>query len=355
MVDWPGENLCIKIIETLGAGVGKLGAPWQIIREGRARAQARREELLLLAQTEQDIDAVRAGKKSFVGGQLLEIAPVAPELLCLPGAAASAVPGQGAETLAFPSVTEPVHFLEGLNEELVLREAIRRLNLRRIGIYAQEEAERIGDEPVSEQPVDPDWFTRWRELSQDVTSEDLQRVWARVLAGEVKAPGSYSLRLLDFMKNLSRDEAGAIEKVGSYVVSDFIFMDDDFFNGVGINFSDWLYLEELGVVDHVNQISGLMKLVSLEPGGVTGYLCHKKVIIIKNEGASKVEHKVSVINVTRLGRKLFSLGSFAARDDYLCLMAKSILKSGLSVYIADVRAASEGGLVNYYNEVKVEP
>ena len=36
-----------------------------------------------------------------------------------------------------------------------------------------------------------------------MSSEELQTLWGRTLAGEIKSPGSYSLRTLDFLKNLS--------------------------------------------------------------------------------------------------------------------------------------------------------
>lgn len=39
MVTFPGEKLAIKIIDTLEKGIGALARPWQMIREGKARAE----------------------------------------------------------------------------------------------------------------------------------------------------------------------------------------------------------------------------------------------------------------------------------------------------------------------------
>ena len=53
-MQFPGEQLVIRIWETMERlGVGLL-SPRQIKREGKARAQVRRDELLLDARTQQD-------------------------------------------------------------------------------------------------------------------------------------------------------------------------------------------------------------------------------------------------------------------------------------------------------------
>ena len=48
-----GEELLIKLWETLTKdGIGSLASPWQIKREGKAHAEVRRVEMLMLAQAE---------------------------------------------------------------------------------------------------------------------------------------------------------------------------------------------------------------------------------------------------------------------------------------------------------------
>lgn len=63
-VEAPGEKLIIKLWETLiDKGIGSLLRPWQIKRDGRARSEVRREELLMLAQAESEVADIRAGRK----------------------------------------------------------------------------------------------------------------------------------------------------------------------------------------------------------------------------------------------------------------------------------------------------
>jgi len=51
-------------------------------------------------------------------------------------------------------------------------------------LFAEEELENCTAEASSED-IDQDWFTRWRDCAEKVSNEDLQRLWAKALAGEL--------------------------------------------------------------------------------------------------------------------------------------------------------------------------
>lgn len=44
---------------------------------------------------------------------------------------------------------------------------------------------------VSEESVDNDWVTRFFDSVADVSSEEMQMIWGKILAGEVNEPGSF--------------------------------------------------------------------------------------------------------------------------------------------------------------------
>ncbi|MDI1444182.1 DUF2806 domain-containing protein [Polyangium sp. 6x1] len=60
---------------------------------------------------------------------------------------------------------------------------------------------------VSEEPVDPDWTARFFDSVKDVSNADMQKLWGKLLAGEIANPGRFSLRTLDVLKNLTSAEA----------------------------------------------------------------------------------------------------------------------------------------------------
>jgi len=74
-------------------------------------------------------------------------------------------------------------------------------------------------ESVSAERVDDDWVFQFFEHSQDVSDEQMKSLWARLLAGEVAKPGSYSLRTLNVVKHLHSEDADLFSKVCKYLWS----------------------------------------------------------------------------------------------------------------------------------------
>lgn len=64
----------------------------------------------------------------------------------------------------------------------------------------------VGDS-VSEEAVDPDWLQELIRYAEEANSAHMQELWSKVLAGETEQPGSYSLRSMEVLKNISRKEA----------------------------------------------------------------------------------------------------------------------------------------------------
>lgn len=64
-----------------------------------------------------------------------------------------------------------------------------------------------GLEEKTEQVVDQDWMSEFFNISQDCSNETMQYLWAKILANEVDAPGSFSRRTLHALKLLESEEA----------------------------------------------------------------------------------------------------------------------------------------------------
>lgn len=59
----------------------------------------------------------------------------------------------------------------------------------------------------AESAPDPDWILDFLDLAQNVSTEDMQELWALLLSGELKQPGSFTRRTLQTVKMLSVEEA----------------------------------------------------------------------------------------------------------------------------------------------------
>ncbi|WP_081449463.1 DUF2806 domain-containing protein [Rhodomicrobium vannielii] len=70
---------------------------------------------------------------------------------------------------------------------------------------------------VSQEPVSKDWAADFFEEYQDINDEELRGIWARILAGEVTQPGSFSRRTLRVLKDSSMQEASKFQSICSYL------------------------------------------------------------------------------------------------------------------------------------------
>ena len=71
----------------------------------------------------------------------------------------------------------------------------------------EQTASLLGDQDVPDQAPDHDWTARFFNYIQDISSEEMQLLWAKVLAGQIEQPGSVSIKALSTLRNLDQDSA----------------------------------------------------------------------------------------------------------------------------------------------------
>lgn len=71
---------------------------------------------------------------------------------------------------------------------------------------------------VDDHDVDHDWTARFFNDVQDVSSEDMHKLWGKVLAGEVERTGSTSLRTLGILRDLDQSTATLFSRFCSLCV-----------------------------------------------------------------------------------------------------------------------------------------
>lgn len=161
-------------------------------------------------------------------------------------------------------------------------------------------------ETVSEEPVDTDWMAQFFDQCQDFSNEQMQSLWARILAGEVAKPGSFSPRTLHTVKLLRKADAEMFTRFCAYVVN---------FNGAlaspdeqdlyayeaahGTPFGHILHLQSLGLLE-----TSLGLGIPIPAGGVALAIYSGVPHVIKPaiEGAGAM--MISVRALTHVGHEL---------------------------------------------------
>lgn len=305
----PGERLVIKLWETVAEkGIGGLFRPWQMRREGRASIELKRDEMLALAQAERDAEAIRKG-------ELVVSSPPTPGTLLMTEQSAGAI--------------------EQRVSRLEAAEAVRReVNVTRALLHAEQELQDDPQKPP-EADVNEDWLFRWRDSAGQVSQEQLQNLWGRILAGEVKAPGSFSLRTLDFLKNISQDEAEAIGKLAPFVLDGRIYRGEkDALHDYGISFDFLLRMQELGIVAGVEAVGMTTTWSSqLVPKFRRPLLSASHALIATHDEAGK-KLTLPTFLVTAIGMQVLSLSKSESNVPYLREIGKHFKAQGFSVTLA---------------------
>ena len=322
-MEFVGEKLVIRLWETVtGKGIGTLLSPWKTRREGRARTDVRREELLMLAQTARDAEDIQAGRKSLAADyQLQEHPEQAPLAL--------------REDSAFRDAAA------SMKRNRIAQEVRAEVNVSKALLSAEAGLE---DDPQTppERKVDDDWLFRWRDAASVVSSEELQTLWGQVLAGEIKSPGSFSLRTLEFLKNLSHEEALQITKMSPFVIDGVIFRGNkELLDFEGITFSFLLNLQHLGVIAGVEAAGLERNLASAVTGKFErGLVSYNRVLVVTHENEGKTIN-LKICKLTSLGQQVLKLGSFKAHDVYLRSVGQAICDQGFKVQIARYKQVTE--------------
>jgi len=317
----PGEALLAKLWETLTEkGIGALLRPWQIRREGRANTDVRRDELLTLAQAEHDAEQIRQGRVRLLGRGSSATLTRGQTTPALPDPERPAVGSQTERTAA-----------DVANEAAAAENLRREVNVAKALLHAETVLESDAQEPP-ETKIDDDWLFRWRDSASSVSAEYLQHLWGRVLAGELKAPGSFSLRTLEFLRNISQDEARAIEKLAGFVIGGFVYRDKKASEALGLHFAFLLEMQELGLLSGVE--TGLeVTLPSSEDMRFIRLLAASQLAVIVKHAEPTKQLKLSVYKVTPIGREVLSLGVAEPDMAYLKHIGESICKLGFDVSI----------------------
>lgn len=312
----PGEKLLIKMWESLAdRGVGSLLKPWQHRRECRAQLEARRNELLLIAQAEKEADEVRAGKKKVVetGGGALLLLPNDAEV----------IDGRAEPVLEMGRLLAAA---EKASRADALREHI---NVAQTIVLTEQLLSGDASAP-SDKSIDGDWLYRWRDCAAKVSTEELQSLWAKVLAGEVKAPGAYSLRTLDFLKNLSRAEAEEIQKLCPYVVNgQYILTYGEMAKGPHVSIEFPMRMQELGLISGAGGLGLTVTSKSNGPAFVQVLQLNGYMIFARSADPTKTL-TLTIYRVTPLGTQVLALNPVAAEESYVRAIAEAIKSQGFN-------------------------
>lgn len=246
--------------------------------------------------------------------------------------------------------TEKAEYLDKINNRLVNKETKRQKNIEEVVSTAGGILE--AEKNVSKEPVNPDWTTRFFDIVQDVSDNEMQLLWGQILAGEIKQPKSYSLRTLELLRNMTKEEAELFRKVAQFTLKQgdvFLFSADGVLEKFGISYSAIAKLIEIGLLqpgDFVTKNYPSQKAKDRMIGVVYGNL-----VIITNQKATANTISIPIRLFTTPGKELARLISITPNIDYIKELATTIKQEGVTVSYSQIICIDENGSIQYSQPV----
>ena len=290
-----------KLLDYLAIGVGAIAgpmlAPWRARREAIAKR--------IHAEADADVRVIQA-KAEATAMQINAGAQAEARELLLSGKDQM----HGDAELSLNLITQKIEFQE-------------RKRISNVSAVVSHSAEQLADIEVDDHPPDADWTARFFDCVQDVSSEDMQRLWAKLLSGEVKRPGSVSLRTMDVVRNMTTAEAELFQSLCSFVLLER--------SGFGIvfhqfrdNTPSFIELEHVNILRH--QDCGLLEIGnSIYRFSVSNHLFSNSHVL-RVDGIGDRDVPIGIATLTTAGTELYRLSESQTNGDYLKTLARQLRK-----------------------------
>lgn len=190
-------------------------------------------------------------------------------------------------------------------------------------------------ETAATDPIDSDWLLRFFNSVQDVSNIEMQQLWSKILAGEIKKPASFSLRTLEALRNISTEEAYLFQKICDYKINienhSFIPRYDSLLESIGITYSDIMKMDECGLINS----SGLIILNRNVSRELTLFAKSQNIVITVSS-TTELPAKLSINQYpfSAIGIEISKLFVCNNKDSYFLDFARELKKiaNNVSVY-----------------------
>lgn len=191
------------------------------------------------------------------------------------------------------------------------------------------------DAVMATSEFDFDWFLRFFEAAGNIRAEDMQHLWAKVLAGEIKQPGCFSLRTVEALRNMTAREALAFKNASELVLQEsdgtfFLFCDTDLSDAT-INQKYGLTMDAILTLEGIGLISALRvdNEIEVSDEGADGFFNGSDLMILfesSNEQFNTFRYRS--YHLSAVGKQLLPIVQEESNNDYLIDLGK-ILRNDL--------------------------
>lgn len=185
-----------------------------------------------------------------------------------------------------------------------------------------------GDNP---EKIEDDWLIKFFDLCKNVSDEELQFVWARVLQKECTEEGKSSLRLLRTISDLTKREINMITKIAkniNYATANseywgIVCSEIQFLETIDISFDEIMELEELGVIKR--------EFLSFKDESRFSYRNVNYIIKYKKKSYLNLTKSVNYFRLTQVGMEILNLAEIDFENHNILESLKKALEKDFEI------------------------
>lgn len=219
------------------------------------------------------------------------------------------------------------------------KEAIAKQTVELLSDQSSDEGE--AQEHPSAPQVDDDWLNVFERFAEDASTERMQGLWSRVLAGEIRKPGSFSMRTLRFLSEFSQTDGSMFSSFcdsafGDHAPASLVKSEDI------KDIRHLLNLEAAGLITGASGL-GLNRTMTFSQKG-HAFLIEGRLGVLLT-GESNTSFVTDIVALTALGQELIPLlpnrdARAAARKVALAIRTPQIKSAFLVVLANDLSGVS---------------
>lgn len=213
-----------------------------------------------------------------------------------------------------------------------------------------------GEQEPPVQPVEEDWSAAFFDYAKHISSEQMQELWARLLAGEIQAPGAFSLRTLSIVSQLRKAEADQFAQLAACVWTartspspemPIVFAGTEarkYLSRIDLGFDAISGLEELGLVKSERQYLEMEARQTFEGSfGPVRYQLTSKALSPKQlhklekrdfntwPNSREAPYVLPIVTFTRAGKELLAICKSKPNQAYLRVMKRDFAANSMAV------------------------
>lgn len=176
---------------------------------------------------------------------------------------------------------------------------------------------------------DFDWFMRYYEAAGNVSDNDMQDIWAKVLAGEIENPSFFSLKIIDVLRNMRKSDAELFVRFCEFSFdrgSGNIFLPnyDEYLKKSGITYSNIMRLNEMGLIFNDALLTLNFELAE-EPKIIL--MNGNLIMTLATQAEKSKKGRIKQYPFTKVGKELATLVSAYSSDESFIDFGKQLAKT----------------------------